>query len=300
MSIIERAVERLREAKQTDADAATPQPAAVDNAGSAPLNGVEASVLQERPKVGPPSGPYQEIAFHKLRRKGMICPEDGNSGVAEEFRLIKRPLLQNAFSKAQAGLRHRNLIMVTSAMPKEGKTFCSVNLAMSIAMELDRTVLLVDADVRRPSIMSSLGMQAGRGLIDVLRSDDVKLSDVIVRTNIDNLRVLPAGAGYHRATELLASEMMRDLLDEMANRYSDRVIIFDSPPLLATSEASALAMHMGQILLVVQAERTPQAAVLRATEQLVDCPIVLPLLNSVEALPGMAYNQGYYGLYASK
>jgi len=331
MTLIEKAVARAREAglkadaaeKAEQRAAPEPAPGAAPEAAPGPAQdrqpptppaATAASGAAPRPEAGSGSeeaagtatdavgeastGPYHEVSFEQLRRQGMITPDNGRSRIADEFRLLKRPLLSNAFSEQQVDFRHRNLIMVTSSLPGEGKTFCSINLAISMAMEMDRTVLLVDADVARPRLPEALGFTSKKGLIDVLLDDTLKLSDVMIRTNIEKLRILPSGRHYHRATELLASGAMAQLVDEMAKRYSDRIIIFDSPPLLATSEASVLATHMGQVVLVVETERTPRDAVLSATEQLANCPIVLPLLNKVEALPGLGYAQGYYGQYA--
>ncbi len=137
--------------------------------------------------------------------------------------------------------------MVTSALPGEGKTFTAVNLAISMAMEFDNTVLLVDGDVAHPSLPDVLGLPTSPGLLDLLIRDDLDVADALVQTNIEKLTMLPAGSRHRRATELLASEKMAILLRELASRYPDRIIIFDSPPLLATTEARVLATHMGQI-----------------------------------------------------
>ena len=136
--------------------------------------------------------------------------------------------------------------MVTSALPSEGKTFTSLNLALSIATEIDSTVLLVDGDVAHPSIPEIIGAPHGPGLLDLLTRDDLDFADALVKTNIEKLSLLPAGTRHRRSTELLASEQMASLLREIASRYRDRIIIFDSPPLLATTEARVLAMNMGR------------------------------------------------------
>ncbi len=190
----------------------------------------------------------QSINLARLHRMGVVAPDAEKSQIAEEFRIIKRPLIANAFGQGTARVKNGNMIMVTSALPGEGKSFCALNLAISMAMEMDRTVLLVDADVAKPRIPEYLGIHADQGLLDVLQDKDLKLSDVLIRTDIAKLTVLPAGRTYKRATELLASAAMTRLVEDIGNRYSDRIIVFDSPPLLATSEASVLATHMGQIV----------------------------------------------------
>ena len=177
-----------------------------------------------------------------------------------------------------------------------GKTFTTV-LAISMAMELDYTVLLVDADVSRPSVLRQLGLPPEKGLMDVLAGDVTDLSDVLLRTNIEKLSILPAGMPHQRATELLASEAMTRLLEQMATRYPDRIIIFDSPPLLVTTESRVLATHMGQIVMVVEAERTTHATIRQALATIESCPIKLMVLNkSRERSPGSYYGYGYsYG-----
>ena len=187
-----------------------------------------------------------------------------------------------------------NTLMVTSAVPGEGKTYTAINLAMSIAMELQRTVLLVDADVVQPSIAARLGLNLGPGLIDLLENSHTDLSTYLVKTSIPDLSVLGAGRRHGRSTELLASAAMARLVDDLANRYPDRVVLFDSPPMLATSESSVLARHMGQIVLTVEAGATPRSAISRVVRMLDACDIVIPVLNKASGMPGMNYALGYY------
>ncbi len=239
----------------------------------------------------------QQVNMARLSHMGYITPENEKGQAAEEFRIIKRPLIANAFGLGTARVKNGNLIMVTSALPGEGKTYCAINLAISMAMEMERTVLLVDADVARPRVPEYLGLQADRGLLDVLRDKDLHLSDLLIRTDIAKLTVLPAGRTYKRATELLASSAMTQLVEDIGNRYPDRIIVFDSPPLLATSEASVLASHMGQIVLVVESERTPQEAVREAINHIQSCEVVGLLLNKATPMPGSDYYYGYYGSY---
>jgi protein-tyrosine kinase len=235
-----------------------------------------------------------DINLARLHQMGMVTQEGGRSAVAEDFRLIKRPLLRNVRGDHDTPpIRHGNLIVVTSAMPGEGKTYCAVNLAMSIAMEMDITVLLVDADVARPSVLKVLGLGPEPGLMDALLREETTLADVILRTNVPTLSLLPAGRANKHATELLASRSMSRLLTEIAERYADRIIIFDSPPLLMTTEAGVLAAQMGQILLVVEAERTTQYAVREALQRIEQCPHVHLIYNKSMASAGL----GCYGYY---
>jgi receptor protein-tyrosine kinase len=228
----------------------------------------------------------------------MVTPTRPRSVIAEEYRVIKRPLIGNAQGRGAAAVQNGNLIMVTSALPGEGKSFTSINLAMSIAMELDHTVLLVDADFSKPSVLELLGLPPAKGLMDVLVGDVSDLSDVMLRTNVEKLSILPAGMRHQRATELIASDAMNRMLEEMATRYAERVVIFDSPPLLATTEARVLATLMGQVMMVVEAGRTSHAAVKHALSTIEACPVKLLVLNKAnergqDGLYGYGYGYGY-------
>ncbi len=237
-----------------------------------------------------------EIDLQRLAAAGYVTPTAPRSRLADEMRVIKRPLISNAQGKSAAPVDAANLIMVTSALPGEGKTFMAINLAISMAMELDTTVLRVDADVARPAIPERLGLPPGKGLLDLLTRKDIDVADVLLRTNIERLSVLPAGTPHSRATELLASEAMTRLVEEMASRYPERILVFDAPPLISSTESRVLATHMGQIVLVVEADRTPQASVKQALATLEQCPVVMTVLNKTERSGSGSY-YGYYGAY---
>jgi receptor protein-tyrosine kinase len=245
-------------------------------------------------KVAPKPGVRKvDLDLVRMREAGMVTAASGRTNLLEDFRVIKRPLLKQAFSEGAPG-RPNNLIMITSSLPGEGKTYCAINLAMSIAMELDHTVLLVDADVARPSVLRTLGLPAQRGLMDILVDDKLDLSDVMLRTNVDTLSILPAGTSTPRATELLASSTMSNLVNEIAHRYPDRIVIFDSPPLLLTSEARVLASHMGQIVMVVEAQGTTQHAVKESLRQLEGCSNVNLIYNKARDIPGIEETYDYH------
>ena len=193
--------------------------------------------------------------------------------------MLKRPLLRNALGQAGTRVRNGNLVLVTSALQGEGKTFTAANLAISIAMEFDNTVLLVDGDVAHPALPELLGIPKAPGLLDLLLREDLDIGDTVRQTNIEKLSILPAGTRHRRATELLASEKMALLLRELASRVPDRIIIFDSPPLLATTEARVLATQMGQVVMVVAADATSQHAVRQALATIENCEVVLMMLN---------------------
>jgi exopolysaccharide/PEP-CTERM locus tyrosine autokinase len=232
----------------------------------------------------------------QMRACGMVVPGDAPSTLAEEFRRIKRPLLVNAFGKAGEPGPARNLIMVTSALPGEGKTFTSVNLALSMAMERDLRVLLVDADVVKSSVTRVLGIEFERGLIDLLMEPYAGIPDVLLRTDIDKLSVLPAGRDDPHATELLASEGMKRVAAELSQRYPDRVVIFDAPPLLASPGAQVVGALVHQIVLVVEAERTPQSDIKEALRLLDRSRLAGVVLNKSRQPVWAAfdYKYGYY------
>jgi exopolysaccharide/PEP-CTERM locus tyrosine autokinase len=243
----------------------------------------------------PLSGPSQTavLPIHGLGLEAIISPQTERSRTAEEFRMIKRPLLQRAFSEQAATGERPNVIAVTSSVAGEGKTFTSLNLAISIAMELDRTVLLVDADLANPGLSRLLKAQDLPGLTERLLDDNVDLRSLLLRTDVPKLTLLAAGRRHRRSTELLASNAMKGLLDELATRYPDRVVLFDSPPLLATSEASVLAEQAGQVCLVVESATTPQFLVKEALGLLRHQDRVSLVLNKTrdELLSG---RRGYY------
>jgi len=220
-----------------------------------------------------------EIDLGHLKDLGYVTPDAPQSQIADEFRVLKRPILHNAYTRSPKQLRNGNLVLVTSALPGEGKTFVAVNLAISMAMEYDNTVLLVDGDVAHPSLPGLLGIPTSPGLLDLLIRDDLNIADTLIQTNIEKLTVLPAGSRHRRATELLASERMAVLLRELASRYPDRMIIFDSPPLLATTEARVISTQMGQIIVVVAADSTAQHTVRQALATIENCEVVMMMLN---------------------
>lgn len=203
---------------------------------------------------------YVELDIQRLHGMGYTVPVD-QSALAEEFRLIKRALLDAAFTKARDASPNPNLIMVTSCAPNEGKTFTAINLALSMAFEHDTRVLLLDADVVNPTIPSVLGFEAKRGLIDAVLDPSVDLADLLIHSSVKNLMLLAAGQSTALSSELLASAKMARFVDEIAKRFADGVVVLDSPPVLARSEATVLARHVGQIVFVVEAERTSKAAI---------------------------------------
>ncbi len=312
MSLIEQAAKRLEQLRQAgaefpdDLNAELPaerpsarDPAATGRSAQKPSHAAEPSSESDRAEASgsaPSAAKRVELNLNAIAASGLLVPSQTRSLLASEFRVIKRPLLANAMGKGTSPIRNGNLIMVTSALPGEGKSFTAINLAISIAMEMDNTVMLVDADVARPTVLSMLGLPPTEGLLDVITANSLDISGVLLRTNIEKLSILPSGTQHQRATELLASDAMIRLLDDMAKRYPDRIIIFDSPPLLATTEARALATHMGQIVVVVQAGETSQGAVKEALSTIAACPLKMMVLNQATQSVSERYGYGYaYG-----
>lgn len=242
-----------------------------------------------------PAGKHENIDFEAMRRAGIVTDHGEGSLISEEFRLVKRPLLLKAFDHGPGAIRNGNLIMVSSANANEGKTFCAISLAMSIALERDLTVMLVDADLINPTIPETLGFEAELGLVDVLSDEKMDLADVLLRTDLDNLTILPAGRSHHLATELLASDRMERLVGEIAQRYSDRVIIFDSPPSLVSSIPAVLALHVGQTVFVVHADHSSQASVDAGLGLISACKNIYLLLNKARGIGDADGFGAYYG-----
>jgi len=231
----------------------------------------------------------------RLALAGTVDWNADRTPVMEELRLIKRRLLRKAFDENRPDDSISHLVMITSAKPREGKTFTSTNIAISISMEEDYNVLLVDADIRRQALRQNLGLEANQGFVDLLLNPSLDMADVLLRTNIPKLSVLPAGTMSDRAPELLASARMRDLIDDMAKRYRDRIILFDTAPCLVSSDAATLAAHVGQVVFVVEAEQTQQHEIIAALNLISACPDISFILNKAQPLATTSY--GGYGAY---
>ena len=299
MSIIEKALDKQNDGNSPSGEDATGETVA-ERLEAEQLSNAEIEQYEQPEESGEriiKGSRLVHLDLERLDALGILTPERTRSHIAEELRIIKRPLLVNAFQSGGKAIENGNLIMIASAMPGEGKTFTAANLAMSIAMELDRTVLLVDADVAKPSITRLFGIEAEIGLVDVLTDDAIQLSDALIRTDVPKLTILPAGARIHHSTEVLASDAMTRLAQELSQRYSDRVVIVDSPPLLVASQATVLARLVGQIVMVVEADKTPQHVVQDALECLDTNSLIGMVLNKTgQKLGTDYYGYGYYGM----
>ena len=240
-----------------------------------------------------------DINWHKLAEEGFLDSNDTKSQLAEEFRVIKRPLVNNALG-ANSGIDRANLILICSSLPGEGKTYVSINLALSIANERDKNVLLIDADVEKPSVSKHLGIKQSPGLIEYLEDDKITFAEILLKTDLANLSVIPAGKRHKYSTELLSSQRMYLFAEEISRRYKDRIVIFDSPPLLVATQAHVLSELVGQVVLVIGAETTQQTIVAESVAKLAQCDVVMTLLNKTRKEVdiygyGHKYGYGQYG-----
>ncbi len=269
----------------------TPRPAAPapQPVPATPLNA--ARVSEPAPAPAPPpeapravafSGPFAAVDRDHLREGGLLVPEDPVTGLLEEFRIVKRELLADARAD-ESGLARR--ILVCSPHPGEGKTYCATNLAIALAAERDLEVLLVDADVVKPSVTERFGIAAEQGLMDALADPSIAPESLVIRTDIDGLFVLPAGTASSRDAEYLASARTGAVLDRLTRGAPNRILIFDTPPALAASPAAELAAHVGQALLVVRADETARAALEDAQQLLSACGDIKLLLNATRYSP---------------
>lgn len=285
MSRIEDALRKLR-GRGPEQPSAEPRP--VDTRSPVPVARKKKVVVE---------GEKHRVSPEDLVRGGLLAPLDQAVSIADEFRRIKRPLLANAMRKGPEAAQHQNVIMIASGLPGAGKTFCSVNLAVSISLERELNVVLVDADVAKPHISREFGLQDAPGLIDLLVNERTDVNEVLVRTDLNDIQILPAGRRHPQATELLASERMSAVVKELATRYSDRIVLLDSPPLLLTSEAQAVAGQVGQIVIVVEAGETLQQSLQQTLETLNQEKAVNLILNKTRYWSRGGHYYGEYGQY---
>jgi receptor protein-tyrosine kinase len=229
-----------------------------------------------------------------------MAPDAPRTKSREEFRIIKRNILLRFRQMRDVGTERANIVMVTAAGPGEGKTFTAANLAISLSQEPDLDVLLVDTDVSKPSLPSTFGISEGPGITDILADKGMHPEDVILRTNFERLSLVSAGRHAENSTEFFASERMRDVTDEISRLYHKGIVIFDSPPVLATSEATSLVMHVGQVVFVVEADGTDREAIRKSLDLLSVCPNIGMVLNKVRPQFGATEFGTYYHYYDRK
>ncbi|MEO5868008.1 MAG: exopolysaccharide biosynthesis protein [Sphingomonas sp.] len=292
-SLIERAATAYdltnfyRAAEQTRRDAPPTEPAALDVVPASP------PVIARSPVASRPEA-VAVIDRQHLAEQGLLVPGAPIGPLAEEFRLIKRQLLITAETVGATSIAKSGAILVCSAQPNDGKTYCAINLAISLAAGRDIEVLLIDADFAKGDILIRLGINAGPGLLDALADTTVSVEDCVIPTDIAHLSVLPAGTKTINDTELLASSRTAELIDVLLAADPNRILIFDSPPVMAASPASVLASHVGQVMLVVRADRTSDSDVREAVAMLDGCEHIQLVLNAVSYAPGARRFGNYY------
>lgn len=266
---------------------------------------VEAIAEAAVPKPPATVVPHQQATFAAIDRArlascNLIVPDGPVTGLSEEFRIVKRQLLLAARGgKGVDAVPHGERILVCSANPDEGKTYCAINLALSMASEKDNRVLLIDADFAKPSVLKTLGIENRAGLMDALADSTCDVESLVIATDIPGLSILPAGSHTHHDTEYLAASRTADIIDQLTRHDPSRIIIFDSPPALAASPASVLALHVGQTLMVVHADVTTDSALRDALSLLNGCEHVQLLLNRTKFSPTGRRFGNYYGYGAS-
>jgi Mrp family chromosome partitioning ATPase len=241
-----------------------------------------------------------QINLQAMAERGFLVPNEGRSQLAREMRRIKRPLLLDVqrmeLAERADGSAPANIIMLTSALPGEGKTYTSTNLAVSIAAELDRSVLLVDADVAKRDLTRQFGLLDFPGFADTLRPNGPHPDEVTLKTNIERLEILPCGRQSDDIDELYASNLMDKTIRALAREETSRIVLMDGPPILVTTEAAVLVHNVAQAVLVVEANKTPQDAINHALAPLLDHPCVRLILNKTTRGIGSGYGYGYgYG-----
>lgn len=290
MSLVERALKKLQESRAAESRAADAQ------AARAP---VVLPTPAARPAAPEPTTEVLHLDRASLRAAELLPPVEAERRMAQEYRHIKRPLIANALGRGVAAMSNGRVILVASALPGDGKTFTAMNLALSMALEKDISVLLVDADVLRPHLSRLLGVGTEPGLLDALRDENLDVESLILRTDVPGLSVLPAGRPSDTATELLASSRMEALVRVLSEGNRSRIVVFDSSPLLPTTESRVLSTVVGQVVLVVGAGSTPQQAVIDAVNLIGEGKHIGLVLNqSDEESRAGYYNQ--YGQYGQR
>jgi receptor protein-tyrosine kinase len=297
MSLVEKALRKLQSGKTApESRPAQPPPAVTRAADPLPPRppAIAAAAVPATP-FEPRNPEILRLNRQELRELGVLPPVRQEREIATQFRTIKRPLIRYADDSGAGDEVARRTVMVASALPGDGKTFTSMNLALSLALEMDSTVLLVDADAPKPRMSHTLKVEGRPGLLDVLADPKRHVEDCILATDVPRLHVLPVGAQSEHATELLASARMAEIVAHLAGLYRRGIVLFDSPPILLTNESRSLGAMLGQIILVVRAGLTPQQAVKDAIAILGERRISL-VLNSAQLQGTAGYYYGYgYG-----
>lgn len=294
MSTVEKAAEKLKlnpeSSPSQDHDAASPPAVSTLERAHERMQETAEPVVDDATSLW-------HVDMQKLKDAGLIPAEpDAIRRLNDEVRRVKRPLLNNLGGKRAAKYAHPERIVVTSAIPGEGKSFTSMNLALSLAREPDFEVLLIDGDIPKSNITSALGLKDKPGLMDLLVHKEMQPADVIVATDVPNFLVVPAGRRHPLTAELFGGHRMQHVLDAWGKPNRQRLLVFDSSPLLATSEAQVLASHMGQVVMIVAAGRTQRQELNAAMQGLTESQYIGFVLNMSRL---QASESHYYDSYYS-
>jgi exopolysaccharide/PEP-CTERM locus tyrosine autokinase len=292
MSVVEKSIAKMR---SSGAVPLTAFDARTEVVGS--IEEVTAEIaLLGLPNAAAEVGRFVRIDRLRLRRAGFVPDESQERRFADQYRRIKRPILMQVQVLTAAHAPGARFVLMASALPGDGKTFTSINLALSIARERDVSVLIMDADVAKPHISRIFGIDQEPGLLDALADDEIDIESLVLPTDVPGLSMLSAGHRHEAATELLASARMNQVITRLMVRDPRRIVLLDSPPLLLSSESRALVQIAGQVVLVVRAGGTPRQAVQEAIGYIGEGkPLGLVLNQSLLALSEGYYGYGSYG-----
>jgi exopolysaccharide/PEP-CTERM locus tyrosine autokinase len=289
MSLVERALKKMQQSRAS----ATAVDKAVVPAPGAPRDPPAATAA---PEASRKSSRIVNVDREALRAAELLPAPAEERRLAHEYRQIKRPLIANAFGRGVPRLPRGQVMLVASALPGDGKTFTSFNLALSLALEKDVSVLLIDADVAKPHVSRIFGVVEEPGLLDVIRDQSIDVESTVMRTSIEGLEIMPAGRGSENATELLASSRMEAIVAQLVAHNPNRIVLLDSPPLLLTSESRVLCSVAGQAVLVVSADSTPRQAVFDAITLMGEGRFIGLVLNQCS----VSHQAGYYNYYGQR
>ena len=217
--------------------------------------------------------------YAKLRSSRIVTPDNTNSATYNEFRSLKRKLIPMTRDR-ESGTMTSNVVMVTSALPREGKTFTVMNLAICLAAERNSNVILVDGDVVRGSISDYFHGENQDGLVDLLTEKRQRIADLLHPcADLPGLHVLFAGSRHQAASELLASHRMANICSSLSKHFEQSIVLFDTPPVLATSETPAIAAHAHHLIMLVASGQSGRHQVVAALEEVSRCPSISLLFN---------------------
>jgi len=288
MSIVERVLDRVRQGERpterTVETRAERKPEASRNLAAVAQNSLPVDSRLDTLTVD----------YKSLQAAGVLPPDSERHHTTDEFRRMKWPLVRSAFPENGQPTANSNLVLVTSSLAGEGKSFVSVNLAFNIALERGVGVVLVDSDLARPHTSDAFGVRNRRGLTDLLSGRETEPEKIVLATDVPGLRIVPAGSYDAAAPELLGSQRMQSFVEWLKESFPNTIFLFDSPPLLQSNEGQVLSQFVGQVLVVISADKTRQSEVHEAVDLLAEGPAVKCVLNKVSHTFSRGYG-AYYG-----